>query len=509
MRDVVIAIVPSFHGTNEDGLVRAQKLIEQLLNKYGERLCINLISQHTDVDKSDIQYDFVKKISVKHNKFIFIDYPLIILYKIFSWCSPIRKLLMKNKIIKAYKEADLVIDESFEDKSGYVKGTYASVSSSVPKMLCIPIVRCIWEKGDIKDSYNIYNSIDNIMEKPYKISKSLDYKKPELYMGNYIACRKGYAMEQGVRDYAASGGMVTALLCNMLKNGDINGAWVTKTKFVNSELTYDTYIATTEEEIRDAATSVYMDIPLLKHIDLLEEFEGKVAVVMTPCMMNGLTKILERKPQLKKKVVLKLGLYCSGSHDKKATTLSMKKAGVTAENATRLYYRRGHWRGMSSIVYNDGNEKTFSYTKLLCAYKNAYFFEKNSCMHCTNHFAETSDISFGDVWLKEMKKLDKKHTSCVIRNEKALQYFNQATADGAITASHIRSSDMIRSQKRALVFKYKCADTKNKRKWNHKLAYYLAEKNKKFSIEHYDKLAKIPSGAIYYYMCFIRVLLSW
>ena len=46
-------------------------------------------------------------------------------------------------------------------------------------------------------------------------------------------------------------------------------------------------------------------------------------------------------------------------------------------------------------------------------------------------------------------------------------------------------------------------------RWNHRLAFHLAEKNRIYSEEHYDKLQKIPYIFIYYYMCFIRVLLSF
>ena len=362
--------------------------------------------------------------------------------------------------------------------------------------------------------------IDEIIEKPYKKSKLLDLKNPDKYIGSHIGCKKGYATDEAIRANAASGGMVTALLCNMLKNKEIDGAWVTKTAFENGELTYKTYVATTKEEICDASSSVYMNIPLLKHIDVIKNFDGKVAVVMTPCMLRGLDAILSRDEELKNKVVLKLGLYCSGNHSPKATTLSMEKSGITGENAKRLYYRRGHWRGTSSVIYDDNSAKDFSYSKTICAYKNAYFFEKDSCMSCQDHYAACSDISFGDIWLKEMKGNPIKHTSCVIRSQKAYDMINQAISDGDIMATHISDRDMVRSQKRALVFKFNLAsakskhtkikmDTSDKCKWNHKLALKLAEHNKKFSEEHYDKLAKIPTKIIYYYMCFIRVLLSF
>lgn len=268
-----------------------------------------------------------------------------------------------------------------------------------------------------------------------------------------------------------------------------------------------------------------MNMPLLKHLDMVRTFKGKIAVVMTPCMLRGLDAAMKKEPELEEKIAFKLGLYCSGNHSKKATLLSLEQSHVTLDHAVRLFYRRGHWRGQSSVIYEDGTEKTFSYTKTICAYKNAYFFEKRSCMTCQDHFALAADISFGDIWLKEMKGNPIKHTSCVIRNMKTYHIYQEAVKAGVICDSHISDRDMIRSQKRALVFKFTCAPAKKSIswkkgkkaeliaddacRWNHRLAFHLAEKNRIYSEEHYDKLQKIPYIFIYYYMCFIRVLLSF
>lgn len=772
MRDVFIGITAASYSGNKGAAAMLQSSIKQLHNIYGDRLNINLMSVYPGEDKKQLPFDFINITSTKPEQLLFIAFPLAVLYKLFKWCPPIKKLIAKNKIIKTYLKTDLVVDEagiSFVDSRGFVMNTYAFVCAAVPLLVGTPVVKYSQALGTFKNPYNrflakwilpklklicargqgtydnlmgigikdnvklcadgafsmedseywnaevnkicgedsfynenvvglsissvvekkcakmgiaykdtmvsfvnylnesgyhvilianaarinseksrnndllvgdaIYNNIadktkvrwyhkemdaeeirayigkcrylvasrfhamigsleqkvpvlligwshkyqevldmfelgqyaidfsklelselkesfrnfisnekdirakldknldkvlessknnikyiseiiDEIIEKPYKKSKLLDLKNPDKYIGSHIGCKKGYATDEAIRANAASGGMVTALLCNMLKNREIDGAWVTKTAFENGELTYKTYVATTKEEICDASSSVYMNIPLLKHIDVIKNFDGKVAVVMTPCMLRGLDAILSRDEELKNKVVLKLGLYCSGNHSPKATTLSMEKSGITGENAKRLYYRRGHWRGTSSVIYDDDSAKEFSYSKTICAYKNAYFFEKNSCMSCQDHYAACSDISFGDIWLKEMKGNPIKHTSCVIRSQKAYDMINQAISDGDIMATHISDRDMVRSQKRALVFKFNLAsakskhtkikmDTSDKCKWNHKLALKLAEHNKKFSEEHYDKLAKIPTKIIYYYMCFIRVLLSF
>ena len=146
-------------------------------------------------------------------------------------------------------------------------------------------------------------------------------------------------------------------------------------------------------------------------------------------------------------------------------------------------------------------------------------------MLCQDHFANEADISFGDIWLKSIKHNPVKHTGCIIRNEKAMEMYQSAVKSGAVEDSHMSASEAIRSQKRALVFKFNAAkakeeyfrkqgknvqlDTSSRCRWNHRLAFRLAEMNREYSVRHPERLLKKPMKVIYYYMCFIRVLLSF
>ena len=389
------------------------------------------------------------------------------------------------------------------------------ITSALPKVL-----------ESSKDNIRLIgNEIDKIMEKPKK-AKLYDVNNPDKYLGEHLCCRMGYATDEEIRGNSASGGMVTALLCHLLKTGQIDGAWVTRSEITDGKLGYKTFIATTPEELKECSSSVYMYMPLLKHVDMLEKFEGKLAVVLVPCQMRAFNAMLEKKPELKAKIALKIGLYCSGEHTENATLVPLKKKNIPLDNAVRLYYRRGHWRGLSTVIYKDGSERTLSYPKTICAYKNAYFFSRPACMVCQDQFAYDADISFGDVWLKEMKKDPIKHTSCVIRTEKALEMYRSAVDAGVLVDKKLTDEKMLGSQKRALVFKWNCAkakqdyfkqkegkeislDTSDKCRWNHKLAFKLGWRNMKFSEEKLQKLEKMPTWFVYYYMCFIRVLLSF
>lgn len=343
-------------------------------------------------------------------------------------------------------------------------------------------------------------------EKPGRrsINHVIDVSRPEQYFGPYITCRMGYAADPSIRANAASGGMVTALLCNLLENRDIDGAWVVRSSFTKEgRLSYTTMVATTKQQVREASSSVYLDIPMMSHIEQLRQFDGRLAVVLTPCMMRAFQHILDRDRQLEKKIVLKIGLFCSGTTSAHAAEYAMDQCHIDRTGANRLYFRRGHWRGKASVIYEDGRRQDFSFKKTICAYKNAYFFTKGSCLACKDHFASLADVSFGDVWLAEMKKEPVKYTGCIIRTKEAERFIRRAEKQGSLFTRPMSDTQMLASQKRALTFKYRGT------RWNHRLAGFLAEKNQQFSRRHPELLKRIPMPVVYYYMCMIRLLLSW
>jgi len=264
---------------------------------------------------------------------------------------------------------------------------------------------------------------------------------------------------------------------------------------------------------------------MIKHINVLSEFSGRIAVVMLPCQMRALNCLVARRPELQNRIALRICLYCSGVCDKQVVLSILKKRRIPLKEVRRIIFRRGHYRGNTIIRKTDGTEQQISYTKNLCAYKNAFFFSKPSCLFCQDHFGREADLSFGDIWLRSMKKNPIKHTSCLIRNETGLAMYNTALKRGDMVDFHFSATRLLLSQKRALVYKYNCAkakvqyferqnrklplDTHAPCRWNHRLAYALARRNRELSARSPEFVEKIPVWMIYYYMCFIRVLLNF
>lgn len=157
MKDLVIAITAASYSGNKGAAAMLQSSISQLQERYGERLNINLMSVYPGEDRKQVPYDFVKIVPAKPEQLVFFAFPMAILHRVFRWCGPVRKLLEKNKIIKAYRNTDLVIDEagiSFVDSRGFVMNTYAFICAAVPLLVGTPVVKYSQAMGTFHNPWN-------------------------------------------------------------------------------------------------------------------------------------------------------------------------------------------------------------------------------------------------------------------------------------------------------------------------------------------------------------------
>ena len=156
-KHITIAITAASYSGNKGAAAMLQSSIRQLHEHYRDRLQINLMSVYPGEDAKQVPWDFVKIVSAKPEQVLFVAFPLAVLYKLFSWCPPIRALLLKNRILKAYTETDLVLDEagiSFVDSRGFVMNTYAFVTMAVPMLMGVPVAKYSQAMGPFHKFWN-------------------------------------------------------------------------------------------------------------------------------------------------------------------------------------------------------------------------------------------------------------------------------------------------------------------------------------------------------------------
>lgn len=157
MRDIVIGITAASYSGNKGAAAMLQSSIRQLYEQYGEGLEINLMSVYPKEDREQVPWDFVKVIPCKPEQLLFVAFPLAVLHWLFRWCGPIRALLLKNKVLKAYAKTDVVLDEagiSFVDSRGIIMNLYAFVCAAVPMLMGVPVMKYSQAMGPFHSPVN-------------------------------------------------------------------------------------------------------------------------------------------------------------------------------------------------------------------------------------------------------------------------------------------------------------------------------------------------------------------
>ena len=275
-----------------------------------------------------------------------------------------------------------------------------------------------------------------------KINKKEKYNP---LIGKYTNVYLGHAKNHYVRFMGSSGGVITAVLRCCLENGIIDGALVVTTTGLSPKI----IVAKSLAELEQAMGSKYIPVPLNVGVRRILDTDGRFAIVGLPCHLLGLSRITLLYPILAKKIALKLGLFCGRGFDYHYLSYILKDIGVYPTKVRKIRFRGYGWPGKVFINYiskGESKEVCIDYAKF-GKYSGSYLFMPKRCIFCPDHTAELADISFGDAWLNEIKKLDSQGTSMIIsRTARGDKILSEAVRTGFIDVSESSVGAVIRSQ---------------------------------------------------------------
>nr|MDO8081414.1 Coenzyme F420 hydrogenase/dehydrogenase, beta subunit C-terminal domain [Candidatus Freyarchaeota archaeon] len=273
-------------------------------------------------------------------------------------------------------------------------------------------------------------------------------------LGNNAGCYIGYASDKRIRWEGASGGLVTALLIYALERKFIDGAIVVKSSKKNP-FEPEIIMARSKKEIIEACGSKYFPVPVNISIgEVLKKEKGKFAIVGLPCQILGIRKAEIKLKELRKRIILHLGLFCAHTVSLSGTRFVIEKfMKVTKDDISEIAYRGRGWPGGLRVSLKNGKELFIPHSKYWGSVFGSFFFTPLCCTICFDHTNELADISFGDAWLKELKE-DKIGTSLVIpRTEIGNKLLQEAANEKIINLSKISREKMINSQSHSFYFK--------------------------------------------------------
>lgn len=346
------------------------------------------------------------------------------------------------------------------------------------------------------------------------------------YVGVYQNAYLCYASDEQTRKNAASGGVVSALLIDVLEHSDIQGVLVCKSEVIASSVRAKFYIATNREEILQAQGSTYVATKFAKEaFELIRAFDGKVAVVGLPCDITMLKNKMVQDSSLRDKVVFTLALACGhNSQTKLIDTITADLQNKAEAKLTSYRFRRGHWRGELIAGFENGAEikKPFSHFSL---YQNLFFFAEKKCLFCIDHFGYDADISVGDVWSYTLKDNPIKHTGIVSKTQKGMSIVEDTLSREVFVAKPMEVKEMVEGQKRIAPFHYNITarhlagkklgltipdKVGEKVRWHEYLSAYIVLLNWKWSQnKRYSKwIFKIPRPIMKSYLYLLKGLES-
>lgn len=246
------------------------------------------------------------------------------------------------------------------------------------------------------------------------------------FKGQVLAAYCGYAVDSTVRKNAQSGGIVTALLRDMLKTGSIDKALVSQMPEDGSLRPYP-YFAKTREELFQARGSKYCPIAVNTKLENVNE---SMAVVGLSCHMHGLENLEKIKRQYSENIKLRIGLFCDRTLTFGAIDYLVDKAGVDKDEVKDFRFREKKWRGAPGDVYittHNGCEKNLDWKyRMQCK----DVFTPARCRLCFDKMNIFSDIAVGDAWgISEGRE---GYSAIVVRTQRGLDALRSAERAGVI-----------------------------------------------------------------------------
>ena len=258
-----------------------------------------------------------------------------------------------------------------------------------------------------------------------EVDEKYNWKEP---IGNYMDVFSARSTDLDIRKVATDGGVVTALLAHMLDRGHIDGAVVSLGK---SLLKREAKVATTREELIDAAGTHFSEVPhleemgegystfvpIVKYIQQLGSVKTvRVAVVGTPCQIGAIRKMQTLNIVPADIVTFAVGLFCMQCFEMKHLMDKpfIRQYGITVDDIARVNIKEDFMLTMKSGV------------TVRIPLKEIEEIARPACLACELFSNDYADISVGGLGSPDG------YTTVMVRTVKGKEMMADALYRGVI-----------------------------------------------------------------------------
>ena len=270
------------------------------------------------------------------------------------------------------------------------------------------------------------------------------------YTGSYQNIYIGYSEDKHIRLNSASGGIISAILIYLLEKGKIDGVVTLRMSHQKPWLS-EPFIATTRQEILEAAQSKYTISSVNEILPEAENFNGNLAYVGIPPQVQSIRKLQKINDPAVKNIKYIFGPFYGNTLYFSSVKSFLKTYGEKDfSKVKKLYFRYGEWPGNMRIEMESG--RVIELKKFHANYLIPFHVLKNS-LYCTDFTNEFTDISGGDAWAPVYEERGKGFSLIITRTKIGQQILDEMVKDRWLSADLIDEEEAIKMHSHGYDFK--------------------------------------------------------
>jgi len=262
--------------------------------------------------------------------------------------------------------------------------------------------------------------------------------------GPILEIWEGYAGDDNLRYLASSGGAASAIALYCLEQEgagqvvhtgpDHETAWSNRTVF-----------SKTKVQLLEQTGSRYAPASPCSGLSEVATVKAPSVFIGKPCDIQGLRKTELVFPELKKRIGLKLSIFCAGTPSTEATLKLIESLNVPIDQVTDIRYRGRGWPGAFAVWMN-GSKKPAADIPYAEAWGFLQKYRPFRCYLCPDGTGELADISCGDPWYRKNRNAEQGYSLILIRTERGREIFHKALKEGYIMAEQVKPEVLPLSQ---------------------------------------------------------------
>lgn len=267
-----------------------------------------------------------------------------------------------------------------------------------------------------------------------------DSQVDEGFDGRVRETHVGYASSEAMRSGGAGGGVVTALLFDLLKHGDVDGCIVTRMR-PDKPWLGESFIARTEEDLLASQGSRYSIIPFNAILREVRNSRERFAAAVLPCHLHGLRFAFAEVPELRERLPYIVGLFCGGALETYVVPELLQTKGIAPEEISDFQFRGGDWPGKMRAIMADDTVRDLHYSNYKDGAYNYFvgLYMPGRCQTCIDGSGLFSDISVSDAWTRDAEGKYKfpRQSRILVRNESGKTLVERAVERGTLVATNL------------------------------------------------------------------------